>query len=91
MVILIVWATCLQEGERKAVALEREGLVKESQQLSLAQKQCHAAQEAAERSKAQVSYIRSLGMIHVKCALLIVWKHDMLASDQGSIHSFVEL
>lgn len=72
MVILVVWATCVQEGERKAVALEREGLVKERQQLSLAQTQCHAAQEAAERSTAQVSYIRGLGMIHVKCTLLIM-------------------
>ena len=45
----------VQEGERMVVALEREGLMKERQQLSLAQEQCCAAQQDAERLKAQVS------------------------------------
>lgn len=47
---------CVQEGERKAMALEREGLSKERHQLALDQEQCCAARQDAERLKAQVSY-----------------------------------
>lgn len=50
-----VLVPCVQEGERKAIVLEREGIVKERQQLSMAQEQCCAAQQDAERLKAQVS------------------------------------
>lgn len=40
--LLSTWfcgATCVREGERKAIDLGSEGLVKEHHQLSLAQKQ----------------------------------------------------
>lgn len=72
MAELGVFVLYVQEGERKVVALEREGLAKERHQLSLAQKQCRATQQDADRSKAQVSYTASLAMSHLLCTLLIM-------------------